>query len=158
MARLNEQETKEDLELFKAEAFLPELKPSQEVQEFLQNLANTKYLRDLESLDLQEKAVQLAHYAAYLTSQENRLRSYINYCEANLRVIVGQKMSEAWGFTFPEKDLYIRTHDENAMELQAKKDTYQVKLDYIQFMANKLSQINDTIKGLCFEKHRASKL
>ncbi len=158
MDRPTEQETKEDLELFKAEIFLPELKPSAEIQKFLENVPNSQYLRDLASMDLQEKQVQLAHYAAFLTSQENRMRSFINYCENNIKVIVGRMMQEAWGFTFAEKDLYVRTHDANAQELQAKKDKAQVKLDYINFMGQKIQNIADTLKGLCFEKNRVSRL
>lgn len=156
--RYTEEETREELEKFKAEVFWPDLRPSLEIQAFVQNLSSTQFLRDLSVMDLQERCIQLAHYGLFLTTQENRLKSYISYCENNIKVIVGRLMQEAYGFSFQEKDLYIRTHDDNAQTLQNNKDHAQVKLEYIMFLSQKISVLIDTIKGLCFEKNRVNRL
>jgi hypothetical protein len=150
-------EIRDKMEIFKAEIKLPDFQPPRGINEFIQSISDYNQLQAKGPIELFESAVLLEHYSTFLVLQENRLKAYINMCENNLRNIVGQNLANSFGFTFQEKDLYIRTHEDNAKELERKKNETQVKLDYIQFMGQKLHQLSDIVKSLGYQKSRINR-
>lgn len=150
-------EIKQNIELFKAEAFFPDFKPSVDVQKFLQDIGDMKHLNRLTGGELLEYAVLLSHYSLSLTIQENRIKSHITWCETNLKQIVGRLLDQSFGFTFQEKDCYIRANEPRAVQLEEIKLQDQIKLDTIIFVSQKVHFLSEMVKSLALEKNKANR-
>jgi hypothetical protein len=142
------------LEVFKAEIHFPNLTPPSHIQEILDFVSDRTKLRTLSSIDLAENAVMLSCYSIYLLSQENRCRSYSDWCESNIKYIVGQKIREVSGYGFQEKDIQIRSNDDTACGLEKMKLIAQTKLNTIYLLSHKIQFLVKSIEQLCYEKGR----
>ncbi len=153
--RFSPDEYTERLESMKAEIFFPNFRPPENIETIINELSNQAALRKLAPQDLSEYAIMLASYATYLSSQENRLTAFINWCEGNIKFVIGKRLDDVpeWlGNYYPTLDTYIRSHEENAISLENRKSVAQVKLDSIKFIAQRLQYLSETIKTLIFEK------
>jgi hypothetical protein len=148
----------ENLEIFKSDLYLPEFAQSQDVKNFLESLSDLSFLKTQSSTELFENYVRLCSYSAFLLTKENRILAYINAYEHNIRSIVGKNLKESWGFTFEEKNHYIRANEPHCVELQNKKYQLQIQYDYLRGISQKIEKIADSIKNLGFEKNRINKL
>lgn len=149
--RLNPDELSARLESMKAEMYWPEFNPPKNITDLLNTVSSLEYLRRLGSTDLAEYSVMLGAYALFLNTQENRLTAYINWCESNLRFLVGQKAHDVEGY-FTEKDLYIRANDPDCKKLENIKLECQVKFDAIKDIHKRLEFFIGTLKNLYFER------
>ena len=148
----------ENLEIFKSDLYFPEFAQSQDIKNFLESLSDLSFLKTQSPTELFENYVRLCNYSAFLLSRENRLLTYINAYEHNIRSLVGKNLQESWGFTFEEKNHYIRANEPNCVELQNKKFELQVQYDYIRGIAQKIEKLADAIKNLGYEKNRINRL
>jgi len=155
--RFDSGEIAERLESFKAEVYYPTIQPNENVVSLINSLAKRDFIKALTPIDASEYLLQLSQYAFFLNIQENRCLSYVNWCENNIKKIVGKKLSDARGFSFQEKDLEIRAGDETASYLEEQKTITQVKLDTIKFLSQKMSFILDALKVHINELHRYRK-
>lgn len=150
--RFDSSEMKEKLELFKAETFLPQLSPNKDIPEIIQKLLILANIKNLDPVTIAEYSVILETYSLYLIMEENRCNSYLNWCESNLKHIVGKKCQEVPPAYFSEKDIYIRANDDNAVFLEEQKLIAQTKLDTIKGVSSKLKFIGDNLRGLAYAK------
>lgn len=155
--RFDPDDVKSQIEMMKAELFFPSLEPPQNIQVIMKQLSDLTVLKSLSPMDLSEYSVLLDHYGLFLTTQENRLKSYLNWCESNIKYIVGKNIDKSYGYGFNEKDAFIRSNDMTAHDLEFKKLGVQAKLDTIQFMSLKISRLSDTVHNLAVEKHKFMK-
>lgn len=151
--RTKPDEIAERLEVMKSEIFFPDLKPAKNISDIINILSNIESLRKLAPQDLAEYSVVLACYSMFLTTQENRISSYINWCESNLKYIVGKNLSQLTGY-FEEKNLTIRSSEEHCVQLDKIKLEAQVKLDSIKFTSQRIEFLVQTLKSLMWEKKR----
>lgn len=151
-------ELAEVVTLFKAEIRYPDIKPSADVQRFLEQSSDLNFLKGLNSLELTEYAVVLANYSIFITTQENRLKTYINYLESQIKTIVGKNVSNAAGYGFAEKDCYIRANETHAIALEEMKIKEEVKLGHLYFLSQKLQFLAECLKNYAYEKSRMSRM
>lgn len=154
MNRLIPDETKVEVEKMKAGIAFPNLKAYSDISDLINALGTPHVLQKLSPLDLAERAVTLSVYSLALTAEESRIRSYVNWCEANLKYIVGKKLDAAPGYGFNEKDAYIRANEEMAQTIDENRLMAQAKLDQLSFIAQKIHYIADAIKNLAYEKNK----
>lgn len=145
------------IETFKADIFFPDFTPPENIKEVIQNISKADVLKTLGPEDLNQHAVLLASYSLFLTQEENRLNSYINWCEANIKFIVGRELENAFGSYYQEKELWIRAHNVNAADLSTAKLSAQVKLDSIKYIAQKVQYLSERLEGLSYAKSRAGR-
>ena len=142
------------LKEYKEEIKFPTLKPPQDIEFILDNLGSNEYIKSLCREDISSLMVSLSLYSLFLTSQEARLKTYVNFCESNIKFIVGENMNSMQGY-FNEKDLAIRATNDLAKDYEAKKLSAHLKLDSIMFISQKLEKLGDVLKTLYFEKKKA---
>lgn len=152
--RFDKNQAVDELNLFKAEIAYPELKPPENIQDILSSLLSLNKLKTFGPVELNEYSVLLSAYALFLTNQENKSKTEINWCESNIKHIVGRELINTDGYGFVEKDHRIRSTHDVAKKLEAKKLEAQLKIDYIQNMSLKLHHITETLKNLAYEKAR----
>lgn len=157
MARATLDDSQTEIENFKAEVYYPNIKPNKQVQEFLNEIGDIKYLKSLAPLQLAEYSVMLAHYSVYLTTVENRLKSYIGYCSGNIKHICSKNLDKTPFTWYAEKVDYITANEPNAAELDKERASAQAKLDMIVFLSQKISYLAETIKDLRFAKQKEYK-
>jgi hypothetical protein len=145
----------ERIESFKAELFWPDLTPPVEIEKILSICNSADSLKNLGAEDIAIYATVISSYAMYLTKEENRLQSYWNWCESNIKFIVGQKVEEAFGSFFQERDWYIRSHEQSAMKLGEVQLSAKVKLDSIRFIGQKLGHLSERLENLSYAKSRS---
>ncbi len=147
-SRFDHSEAAEQLELMKAEIHLPNLAPPEDIDQILKDLSNQEYIRSLDIATISDHMVLLAAYMLYLTIYENRITSYSNWCESNIKYIVGKNLADVPVNYFTEKDWYIRSHEDNAIKLESMKLTLQVKLDTLKNLGFRLNTIYDALKAM----------
>lgn len=150
--RFDHADAAEQLELMKAEIHLPNLAPPDGIDEIIKGLSNQEYIRSLDIATICDHMVLLASYMLFLTIYENRVASYFNWCESNIKYIVGKNLDQVPVNYFTEKDWYIRSHEDNAIKLEAMKLTLQVKLDTLKNLGFKLNTIYDALKAMQLAK------
>jgi hypothetical protein len=143
----------EKLESFKAEIFFPNLTPPDNINQIIQKVSSANLIKTLSITDIAENMVLLSSYSLFLTKEENRLNAYINWCESNIKFIVGQQMNQISGY-FQEKDLFIRSNDTNAIKLGELKLIAEVKLNSIKFIAQKISYLSDKLESFMFARKK----
>lgn len=149
--RLKPLEIRERLEIFKAEIRFPSIKPPDKISDILNKLIDISTLKVLTAEQLSEHMVLLAGYNLYLCEQENRLIATINWCESNIKYIIGKNVDQIEGF-FTEKELKIRANEQNAQELEKIKLEMQVKLDSIKNLGFKIDFVTNNLKNLYYER------
>ena len=147
----------ERIETFKAEIFFPDFTPPDNIKDIIQNISKADVLKTLGPSDLNEYAVLLSSYSLFLTQEENRLNAYINWCESNIKFIVGKEVENAFGSFYQERDLWVRAHDANAINLGTAKLSAEVKLNSIKFIAQKVQYLSERLEGLSYAKSRAGR-
>jgi len=145
------------IELMKSEMGFPEVRAPENINTLVNNLSNLEYLTKLSPLMISEYSVLLSTYSMYLAAQENKLNAYHDWCEANIKHLVGQLLEEAPGYGFQEKDLSIRSNHPTAAELCEKQLIAKTKLLVIKGISLKLEFICGTLKNLYYEKARIAK-
>lgn len=149
--RFSGEEVKEDLEFYKAEISFPEFQAPSNIQEAINSLSNH---RTLDPQTLHEKAIDFALYSLYLTQEENKLNALINWCNGNLRVIIGEEASNYPGTWYKEKeDIIIATH-EMAKQLDSIRSLASVKLDTIRYMSQRMQILSEALKKFSYSKQR----
>lgn len=155
--RFESDEVTERLESAKAEMFFPNIQPPKDIEDIINNMTRQGNIRAMGPQEVTEYAVVLSSYSLYLSIQENRYTSFINWCESNIKYIVGREINNIdislRGY-FPTMDAWIRSNNPTAMELDNRKCTAQVKLDSIKFIAQRIQFLTDTLKNLSFQKNR----
>lgn len=154
MNRLNLDEAKQNIEIFKSEIYFPSIKVNASIHDLIKDCESVNTLRGLSSEELLNMAVVLANYSLFLLTEENRLKSFRNWCESNIKYIVGQNLQNAPGYGFTEKDIYIRANDTIAQELDSQKLLIEAKLDIIHFLSQKIQNLSEILKNLAYEKNR----
>lgn len=152
--RLRPEEIQDRLVSFKSEIYFPEFRPPENIQDLVNKSSNINLLRAMTPMDLHESCVLLLSYSMYLTSQENSLKSFINWCESNLKYIVGGHLQDVQAYSFAEKDVSIRANVPQAAELETRKQAAQVKLDHLIFLSKKLEMLAESMRNLAYEKHK----
>ena len=154
--RLVTDEIEDRMATFKAEIYFPTFTPPKNIQDIITKTSDLNMLKNMTPMDLGESATLLASYSLYMATQENKLKSFVNWCESNIKYIVGLHVQDVQGY-FTEKDLYIRAKVEKAAELEGRKQAAQVKLDSLYFLSKKIEVLSDSLRNLAFEKHRYAK-
>ena len=139
--RLDTAEMAAILDSFKSDLKFPMVDPVNDMTEILTKINNRAFLKTLSPVETMEYAVLISNYSFYLTSQENRLIAFIGWAESNLKIIVGKNLRETEGY-FNEKDLYIRSHEENAIKLCDMKLVAETKLNTIKWQSQKLQLLS----------------
>lgn len=155
--RFDAKEMAERIERFKADSYFPNITPSDDIVSVINSLGKRDFIKNISPIDASQYLLQLSQYALFLNTQENRCNSYLNWCENNIKQIVGRHLLDAKGFTFQEKDLEIRSNDEMALFLEEQKLLAQTKLDTVKFLSQKISFILDALKVHINELHRYRK-
>jgi hypothetical protein len=137
-----------------ADVSFPRLRPPTNVQAIMDDLSDRTKIKSLSPNDIREYSILLAAYNFYLCSEENKLRSYVNWCEGNIKHIVGLNMAEVDGYGFHEKDHKIRSCEPNAAALSEKKLAAEIKLNHLSFLGQKLQFLIESLKGMGYEKAR----
>lgn len=141
-----------EIEKFKSEIRLPNFQPPKDIQEVIQVCSDRQAINNMSPIHLQEMAVVLSSYALYLTYQENRILSYTNWCEANIKGIVGRELQNSSAYSFNEKDLSIRSNNEYCVELNGVKLENETKLLLIKNLSYKIMALSERIENLAKEK------
>lgn len=147
----------EKVESMKAEIGFPEIKTSPNVITIINNLSDIGFIQKLHPTTISEYSVLLSTYSLYLTTQENKFKAYVNWCEANLQHLVGTLIGEAPGYGFEEKNQVIRSNYDKAKELEEQKLIAVTRLEVIRNTSIKLEFICNTLRNLYFEKAKAGK-
>ena len=151
--RIKSEEIAERLEIMKSDIFFPDLKPNKNINEIINQISNIESLRKLAPRDIAEYSTILATYSLFLITQENRIQSYINWCESNLKYLVGKNLPQLTGY-FEEKNLIIRSSEEHCINLDKIKLECQVKLDSIKMVSQKIEFLVQTLRNLMWEKKK----
>lgn len=154
---VDEQDLSIEVEKFKSEIRFPNFQPSQNIQEIITVCSDKSLLTNMSHIQLQEMAIILAGYSLYLSVQENRINSYINWCEANIKGIVGRELQNSSAFSFQEKDLSIRMNNDHASKLESIKRDNEVKLGIIKNIGYKISFLSERLENLAREKRYSSR-
>lgn len=141
------------IQSFKTDIGLPLVDPINEMTEILTKFNDRPYIKSLSPVELMEYSLLLGNYSLYLTMQENRLIAFINWCESNIKIIVGKNLNEVSGY-FNEKDSYIRANEKTALELSDMKLVAQAKIDSIKWISTKIQHISDILDRLSHEKSK----
>lgn len=144
----------EKVEVMKSEIGFPEIKASPNIVQIINNLSDLTFIQKLHPTTISEYSVLLSSYSLYLTTQENKYKAYVQWCEANLEHLVGTLLGEAPGYGFEEKNLVIRANHEKCKELNDQKLIAVTKLEVIRNTSIKLEFIANTLKNLYFEKRK----
>lgn len=151
--RLDPKEAAIALQNYKTEIGFPLIDPINNMTEVLTKLNDKGFLRSLSPSEVLEYSLLLGNYSLYLTIQENRMTAFINWCENNLKIVVGKNLNEVSGY-FNEKDCYIRANEKSAIELTDLKTVAQVKLDSIKWISPKIQYMSDVLSRLSNEKSK----
>lgn len=144
----------EKVEVMKSEIGFPEIRASPNIVQIINNLSNIDFIQKLHPTTISEYSVLLASYSLYLTTQENKYKAYVNWCEANLEHLVGTLLPDAIGYGFDEKNLVIRANHDKCRELNDQKLIAMTKLEVIRNTSIKLEFVCNTLKNLYFEKRK----
>lgn len=151
MNRFSGQDIKTELEIFKANIDLPHFSNSTKIQSIIDNLSTYSKL-DPEKLS--EYAMDISLYGLYLLQEENKLVATINWCESNIKIIIGQEAQNYGGTWYEEKKNIIVANNKTALQLDSLRTVAQVKLDSIKYMSQKLQYLADSLKRYSFEKRK----
>ena len=124
----------------------------EDIKAVIENVSDPAILKCLTSQELSQYMVELSVYALSLKNSENRFKSYMNWCDANIRYIVGCKLPDVTAYSFQEKDLIIRSSDPTAREFEVKRLSAQVKLDSIREIPDKIEVLINTLRNFYFER------
>jgi hypothetical protein len=155
--RYDAEEMATKIEAMKSEIGFPELATSPNINQVINNLSNLDYLNKLGPMQIAEISTTISVYALYLNSEENRYKAYINWCESNLKHLVGTLLGEVSGYGFEEKNSTIRSNEKLACELTEKKLIAETKLQSIKDTSLKLEFVCNCLRNLYFEKNRVAK-
>lgn len=143
------------LETMKAEINFPQLRVPPNINTILNQSSDFALLKTLSPEDLSEYAVLLASYSLYLSIEENRYKSYIDWCENNIRTIIGQEMMNIppeIGTYFNNIDYYIRGNHSLAKELDVKKSLAQLKYTTIHKLNDRMNILIKALESLSYTK------
>lgn len=145
-------------EVFKASLYLPKINPKLlDIDGIFNILQSPGKLKTLPPETIFEYCSALAAYSLYITEQENKYTMIINWCESNIKFIVGRE-ADNWPGYFSEKDIMIRAHVPAAEKLGKQKMKAQANLDLLKNMSYKISYWTDVLKGLAIEKKKVNRL
>lgn len=133
------------------------LRPPEDIIDTINNLMSRTKIRALTIPDINELMIVLSAYSLYLSTEENRLKAYVLFCEKNIQFIVGQNVRNVEAYGFAEKDSIIRANEPKAYELEKNKLVADTKLTSISFISQKISFLSETLKNLSNERMRANR-
>lgn len=136
------------LESMRAEIMMPSISPPEGIEVFLASVGNQQFIQALTALEISEYMVILSGYMIYLAQYENKLQSYNNWCEKNIKFIVGRNLANTPYSFFGEKEYYIRSNEENAQKLDKIQLGLQVRLDNLKNLSFRLNNLYDSLKVL----------
>jgi hypothetical protein len=156
MNRLNPNDVKVELDKMRTGLHLPSFKSHSSLTEILDGLSDPIKLKAMSPIELVENAVVLAKYSLDIAIEEGRIKSFMNWCEANIKHLLGQNLHDmpTFCYGFNEKDCYFRARNENAQNLDKDRLVAQAKLDQLLFLAQKVQYIAGMLKNLADEKNR----
>ncbi|NBV99934.1 MAG: hypothetical protein EBR67_10610 [Proteobacteria bacterium] len=144
-----------DLEIFKSELNFPNLSPPSNLNEILNSLSSFSIIKTLSPEMLSEYSVLLASYSLFLHIEENRYKAYADWCEHNIKRIIGENLNQVpieIGNYYQNVEIYIRSNHAKARELDTKKSFALTRLEIIKGVSLKLDKMCDTLKGLSYAK------
>lgn len=150
--RLKTEEFAEQIETMKAEIYLPEFSPPENIQTIIKSLSSQEAISNLSVEEIAEYMVLIAKYSLDITLYENRLHSYHNWCESNLKYIVGKNLANVQAYSFAEKDHAIRSTEPHAVKLDNIKLSFQTRIDNIKYISQKLQLLYDALKNMQISK------
>lgn len=143
----------QEVEILKADIGLSTINPPDGITLLIQQLLDGQMIRALSPVEIREISVRLCAYAFFLQTQENRLVTFINFCEANLKHLVGKNTENVPGSFFQEKDLYIRAREPNAVAISKKKAMASARLDSVKFLAMRVDKLAEMLSELARVRH-----
>lgn len=150
----------EELEKFRSEIKYPNIQAPAEISRVIEETSNLAVLRKLDPASIYEYSTIISAYALYLSQEANRIEAKMKWLEANIKHIVGKNLTEVPSNItfFTEKDLYIRSNEKMAAELELKKLAQQTKYESIKFISQKMQFLSETLQGLARERSYARRM
>lgn len=155
--RLDEKEMAMELEVLKSELALPKNTSLEDIEKALDEVSNLKIIQTLSPTSLSEYAVLFGCYSIDLTMYENRIKSFVKWCEGNIQYIIGRNLANTPYSFFSEKASYIRSNEEHAIALDKARNASEAKLEYIKFLSQKMAFLSDRVQSLAEIKNREQK-
>ncbi len=146
--RLSSEEPAKQLDEMRAELMMPDISPPDGIDALLSNIGNQQFIQALGPMEIGEYMVMLSAYMFYLAQYENKIQSYSNWCESNIKYIIGKNLANTPSTFFTEKDYYIRSNEPNAQKLDKIKLGLQVRLDNLKNLSFRLNNVYDAMKIL----------
>src|SRR5262245_2229426 len=106
----------EEMEAMRSEIRFPNLKAPDNINDIINEISSMEKLRRLDPSTLNEYAVAISIYSLYLTHETNKLQAKVDWCESNIKHIVGLHIRSIDGY-FNEKDCFIRANNDEATKL-----------------------------------------
>ena len=144
---------KQELEMFKSQLYLPTLKPDKDIQKILDEVSSYNHLRQCPLSEIFEYAIKLQYYSLYLVQEENRLNSYIHWCENCLEDVIGQFLDDVAGY-YAEKRNKIISQNDNARQYNMEIAKTTAKLDTIKYMSMNIKSLGELLRNFAYEKSK----
>jgi hypothetical protein len=113
---------------------------------------NHSELKAQTSEDLLINAIKLSQYSIYIKSKINKLKSIINWCDANISSIIGRELPNTSGYGLSEKSLVIKRNDPVAKELESVKVNLNITANQIEDIDRKIEFMANSIKALAADR------
>lgn len=156
MNRYDINETAQEVKAWKEGINYPNFKPQNNFDELFGKLLTI----DITKLDIQsaeQYLLQLTAYSLYVQIEMNKVKSMFTWYENNIKHVVGKELinvPEYVGRFFPAQDAYVRSNNKITQEMDEDKTKYQIKLQLIENIANKIDFICDALKAVIYSKRK----
>lgn len=152
-SRYDPKEVSDDLEKMRSSMRFPNIEAPSNIDEIFQKLTNSN-LSAMSATMLYEYSIRLAAYAIYVKKEINSSKAKYDWCEANIKYIVGKQMSQMVGnyYGYNEKDAYIRGNDPEAMKLDQMALTSKARLNSLYGLDEQIRFLSTQVNSLAKEK------
>lgn len=149
---------KEDIEMLKAELHLPKFQAPDKVEEIFDLCNSYEKLTHTDPVQLLTFATLLSSYGLFLTSETNLLSARHDHWERIIQKRVGVLAKNADGFSFKEKELFIRTNDPEAIAADEKKSNIKTLLTTISFLSLKINNLVESLTNLARARQNQARM
>lgn len=157
MSRLDPKEISSEITSMKQEINFPVFTAKHSLAPLFENLLNSDFIQKMDGQTAQQYLLQISAYSLYVQIEQNKIRSYLNWCESNIKHIVGKELINVpreVGTYFTSQDVYIRANHKTANDLEEEKLKCQAKLDIIFDITKKMDFICDALKTIIYSKRK----
>lgn len=144
------EETNEMLDDYERSLGIPRMTIGSKIEDYL-NLTREE-IKKLSPEDCGEIAYIVARYAYYLQDKHNRQIANMNRAEANIKIIIADKIDQYTGYGYEEKKNKAIKDNELAMKLEYVRVNAKLRSDYLFMQAQRVEFMAKLLNDMKFIK------